>query len=288
MSTFGGSFPTGAVPHGSPLFDGLRDVAIEIGVRAESILRSDLAFEALGVHALRVSTKRLRAYWQLLKPIVEPGVASDAIESLRVSARALAGQRDEHVLRELLLDLATHSPGVSPEEVERAAVLIPHGPPPTPADHHAFLAGLEHDIESWRGLTATSDDELLERSIRRGYKKARKLGRKALEDHDAVKLHRWRRWVKYLRYQVEPFARPEYPFLSACRDGLDELGSTLGSRNDYHNLATALAGEDLPTLTAAIRRGEATIVASIPGIEDSVLALEPRQFLDRLAGELRV
>ncbi len=280
------SFPTGAIAPGSPLFEGLRGLALDIGGRAESILRSDLAFDAEGIHALRIATKRLRAYWQLVKPLVDREVCLESVERLRDSARVLAGERDEHVLRTLLLHLATTAPEISPHEVERATECIPPGSRPTPADHRRFLTTIEGDVEAWKSLDPVADDEVLDRGFRRAYSKTRKLGRRALDGHDPRRLHRWRRWVKYLRYQVEPFAHPERVFVSACRSELDQIGSILGERNDYHNLASALEGEDLPGLDAAVREGEERLDESLPTFENSLFALGTRSFLAELGRDL--
>jgi CHAD domain-containing protein len=279
-------FPVGAIEPGAPLFDGLREVAIGIDRRARSILRSDLAFEPESVHALRLAAKRLRAYWQLVKPLVQPDAVRLASGRLREAAAILADSRDEHVLRGLLLDMATSTEIIPPKEVKRAAALIPAGRVLRDKDRRRFLETVEADADIWTMLSAVGDRELLDTGLGRAFARTRELGVEALRDHDPEALHGWRRWVKYLRYQLEPLVRPPRDFIAAGHAELDALGTVLGTRNDLHNLCRALRGGELPGLDTAIRGRDALLAASLAPLPDTVLGLETAEFLSRVSADL--
>lgn len=281
-------FPKGAIDHGALLFEALRDIAKGLDHRARSILRSELAFEPESIHALRLATKRLRAYWQLTKRVTDRGTASHANQGLRDAARTLAESRDEHVLRTLLLEIATSSHRIPAKEVKRAAALIPSVRVLREKDRRRFLDAIERDAVSWSDLSDVSDRTLIEVGMARCFDKTRRLGVEALREQEPEALHRWRRWVKYLRYQLEPFARPEHELTEAFHAELDTMGSTLGARNDLNNLRRAIRVEKLPALAEAIESRDAALAASLPPLSETPLGLEPGEFASRVCADLGV
>lgn len=276
------SFPLGAIEAGCPLFAGYRRVALDIDRAAWTTLQSDAAFEPDNVHALRVATKRLRAYWQLQKPTANAALAKRSIKGLRDAARTLAGLRDEHVLRSLLAELSLTADSSSRQAFEKAAEhLTPAGARSTakPDDRRDFLEAIDSDLEDWWQAVALDDDEMLDAGLRRSFAKTRDLGRLALEDQAPEEMHRWRRWVKYLRYQVEPLASPGRRFLSDLYAELKELGSVLGQLNDLENLRHAVpAGEDASVSSAIESRGE-VLASRIPALGATGLGSSSDDFL---------
>src|SRR5690606_39172737 len=87
---------------------------------------------------------------------------------------------------------------------------------------------------------ASVDLPTLWRGLRANYQAARKLANAALCDRaDAEKLHRFRRRVKYLHYQLNLLCdlRKSPVVLPAM---LKDLGATLGQINDLHELMQAI------------------------------------------------
>lgn len=284
--TPGDTFPTGAIEPGTPFGVGLRSVALDIDRAAGAILRRDLAFAPDSVHALRVSTKQLRAFWQLLRPVVGKEAAAQSVRDLRDSARVLAPVRDEYVLRMLLAELATTPGGVPQSEIEEAAALLPHVPSIGPEAGRQFLGVIEADARTWGGLPPVRDEALLDAGLRRSFEKTRQLGLAAFSSWAPEDLHRWRRWVKYLRYQLEPLARQERRFIAAGYAELKLLGSVLGERNDLQNLRQALRFSELPSLSTALEARDLALEAATPSLADTVLDLSADDFLAPIRREL--
>ena len=283
------SFPLGAVSAGEGMAEGLQRVAREIDRRSSSILGSDSALEPEGVHAVRVGTKRVRALWQLHKASPRAPRAKAAIKRLRLAARRLAGLRDDHVLLMLLAELAAGAPAGASAGFERARLRLVTPLARQPAADGAcpaIIAALEADAADWLEVGAADDVELLHQGLRRAFTKTRDLGRKALDERTAEDLHRWRRWVKYLRYQLEPFATAERHTISAYHAELKGLGSNLGKRNDLHNLRHALGdgGEDV--VLEAIEARDRVLETALPELEDTLLHLSPDGFVASVEDEL--
>lgn len=272
-------FPLGAVGSGEPLFEGFQQVALEIDQMARATLRSDAAFEPEGVHAVRVATKRLRAIWQLHKPTANADLAKGAIRRLRDCARTLAERRDHHVLSALLQELAVTADAEGRGELAQAGSSLARPLAPLQAIRLDVLTALGVDSEDWLRAVRVTDVDLLEVGLRRSYAKTCDLGRAALRDREPEDLHRWRRWIKYLRYQVEPLATPGRGFIDDLHAELKQLGSTLGRRNDLLNLRKALRDSHLRAALRSIEREETILEARLPILGDTMLRLPPEDFL---------
>ena len=283
------TFPVGAVDSGEALTEGLRRVALEIDRRGQDVLGSDSGLAPEGVHAVRVGTKRVRAIWQLHKATANAALAKRAIGRLRVAARTLAGLRDDHVLMELLLELSSAASVDNSSELDQARARLTT----PPADHAispdvqpGFLNALIADSEDWLAALPVDDEDLLRLGLHRSFAKTSDLGRKALRDRQPEEMHRWRRWVKYLRYQLEPLATPERASISAFYFELKQLGSVLGKRNDLHNLRQAFEGGDLPAVFAAIDAGDQMLADTVPEFDDTLFHLTPEVFLASVRHDL--
>jgi hypothetical protein len=190
------------------------------------------------------------------------------------------------VLRALLLDIATGADEIPAAELERAAARIQSAPDPEAGSRATLLEAIDADADAWARLPELGDSGLLAEGLTRTWAKARGLGVEALREHDPERLHRWRRWVKYLRYQLEPLSRPGRAWLVSAHTELDGLGSLLGARNDLENLREAVRDDAPPALGAAIERRDAVLAAALPELSRSVLWLEPDDLVPLLVADL--
>jgi len=194
------------------------------------------------VHQLRILTKRIRAYLWLLPEDLYPQITG-LRTTLSQVARSYAGSRDATVLvtrfKELIETLA-------PEDRQQALRwFVATAPTPVeialPPETEATLQVLEESLEHWAspGQEGWDSREGLERL----YRKAGKIGRKALESGEAGMFHRWRKWTKHLHYSLEALA--DLPVGNHYRERLKSLGSDLG---DYHDLVMleAFLKDNLP------------------------------------------
>ena len=276
------SFPLAAIADSGSLAEGLRRVALEIGRRGRTLLEGDLVLEPEVVHALRVSTKRLRAFWQLYRSTGDAALAKRSIDRLRDAARTLSGLRDDHVLHQLLRSLAAIASDRDRGEFLAAgsSLVSPMaGTKDLRQVHRDLLAVLATDGDDWLHTAQPSDQDLVRFGLGRTFAKAADLGQGALESKCLEELHRWRRWVKYLRYQLEPLATPQRSSIAELYAELKQLGSALGRRNDLHQLRQALEGSRFRAVERAIAAEDLSLAARLPKFGATVFSSSVDRFL---------
>jgi CHAD domain-containing protein len=204
-----------------------------------------------GVHRIRVSIKRLRSSWRLLRSSVDAAMFDEADARLQAVHRLLAAPRDVTVMLGVVRALAERSDQPKTQHaLQRLAVQLAREQArrglPRDAVEQAS-AGFQAESSVWRELDVErlDDGTLLEGCVRT-YKHGRRRGRRALEHHDEHQLHRWRGWVKYCYYQLD-MIRPVLGAENRARRWyLDRLGDALGK---YHDLK--VLGEHLTRLGPA-------------------------------------
>lgn len=211
---------------------------------------------AKSIHQARVSIKRLCSQWQLIRPAVGKERTKAAIGELKQTARHLARARDAHVLSKTLERLRKRREAPSDREVLEAirhALEAEFGATGSatqaPVDWRAVREGLEAERDRWRRWRPKSGPKgLIEAGLRRLFHKAHRTGRKALRSERPEDFHAWRKWVKYLLYQVEAIGalRPERSVDVKLIGRLDRLGDVLGKHHDLFVLAAAV--ERIPAI----------------------------------------
>ena len=244
------------------------------------------------VHRVRVASKRLRAMWQLMRPVIEPQIAQDADARLGGLAAVLSRSRDTHVLADLLTDLRDSDEPIYRGAFDRAAALL-DSPEGVELDQEstrtALLGGLDGDRDEWRLLVLPDDEELVDQGLGRTYRKARRRAETAARTGEGDHNHRWRKWTKYLRYQLECLGEPGTE-LGRRIAGLKALGGSLGKRNDLHNLRSQLEqrnqGDPFGAVFRAIDLRDQALARRVEGVAETLFALPPDEMTATLRREL--
>lgn len=194
------------------------------------------------VHELRLYAKRLRAMTQLLRPASRERdqLCALALEA-RDAARELAPGRDALVLHQTMLALAARAR--SDDNRRRLEALAGAFSPSAERVSPEQLVGLLARLEAvWMQLQSRAEglgEEGCLRGLQRSYRRVLKLQSRVTRGDSPERFHRWRRWCKYLQYQLQMLgvsrSEPEYRNWA-------QLGRLLGERHDLHNALQALAG----------------------------------------------
>jgi len=199
-----------------------------------------------GVHRMRVSIKRLRASWRLLRRCVDPALFDDADARLKAIHHLFASPRDAtamHGVVRLLAERCDHPK--TQRALQRLAESLAaeqHGRGLSRAAVEQASAGFQTESGVWRELDVErlTDADLLDGCMRT-YRHGRRRGRRALQHRDNDLLHRWRGWVKYSFYQLD-MIRPVLGAENRARRWyLDRLGDALGKYHDLLLLVQQLA-----------------------------------------------
>jgi len=176
------------------------------------------------VHRTRTGIKRLRAYLRLARRSIGTITYRTENAALRDTARLLAPARDAFVVIETAGDLGADGATLT--------MLI--------SEHSRIMSGFERTVRTevldrigaidtrWRYVMQQSPGPKSIRSgLERTYRKGQVEFETARSAPTAVAFHRWRRRVKYLRYQLEGLHAPA-PIIAPLR----MLGNDLGSEHD--------------------------------------------------------
>lgn len=174
----------------------LRRRALALAAEAEQALAdAEAPLTPERVHRLRVICKHLRATWELLTPALGRSRTRPQERALRDAARVLAGSREAHVLGRTVIRLTRRHGDARLAGAGEAGVLAPvdameqlldvihdrwpdHGPPPQgTAALRAVFAAQRAAIERW---PEAMDGDLLVAGIVRSYRRARRVGRRAM------------------------------------------------------------------------------------------------------------
>lgn len=281
-----GGGPAVGQPTSKALAEALRRRALDLDDETRKLIASKNAFEPEGIHQIRVATKTLRAFWQLVRPVIEPQIARAANDRLRGLAHSLAGARDTQVMAGLLTELRDAEEPLFRGTFDRAAQLFVAGDDlgeHAAALRPAMLAAIDGDRNDWKSLVLPDDRALLEHGLGRVYRKTRRRAETAARTRTHPDLHRWRRWVKYLRYQLEAlFTEPPAGIAERIED-LKALGHTLGLRNDLAVLRGRLRelghGDPFGAVYRSIDLRDQALATRIPEASQRLFESSPEEFV---------
>lgn len=233
----------------APFIVTVRDQSLDCHRHATAAIdaTSEIADET--IHALRVQTKRLRAYWELLHPVVGKSSVKSATQSLRQTASRFGDARDHHVMVTLLGKLAgkAKKPNVQSALADALKAIVESTPSSVESlpSRDEVIQTWRRDQDRWERLRVDADDSphrnrKARKGLQRIFKKARNLHQRAVAESEIEHWHALRKWVKYLSMTV-PLCGDDPATTIAAKEWA-RLGKSLGKLHDHDELAKRIAG----------------------------------------------
>lgn len=251
--------PTGVeIPNDEPLPIGMRRVMITQIDRVIAAVTTKEDHDP-AVHEARKSMKRIRALLRLVRDEIGDDIYRNENAVFRDVGRALAPPRDALVMIDTLTSVVhRHRRLLANDAYGDTLALLD-------VDHRRIRRAVFDDRQMMSDLLITlkaartrfgggrvvdrpearsnvrDDFAAIEGGLRRVYRRGRKAVPGPEADPTTEELHRWRKQVKYLRYQLDSLT-PLWPeVVSAEAQRLSDLGEVLGRD---HDLATLIATVD--------------------------------------------
>ena len=216
------------------------------------------------VHAVRLATKRFRAWWHLLRPFICESEFQAQNGHLREAAESLAPQRDCRVALETLSVLRDQA-GAGGQQAAVDACIQALTPACNTSRPMAFDAPTElalrkgaHALADSAAalarlpLAITDDWDLLQPGLAASYSRTCRAMRRARHRPTVKDFHIWRTQVKRLYYQLD-LLRPVWPgHLKRLTHRLKKLGDLLGEDHDLWVLQELLASQNAGLTSDAI------------------------------------
>lgn len=292
-----------------PLADGIQRVIVGQYDRMLAAFDTPPDGVELAVHTVRKAQKRTRALLRLIRSQLPPDTYATENRTLRDSARILSPVRDSHVqvitldaLADRFGDIA--APGVFEDASTWVRAVRRRSESALLTDRmgiERLRSTLEAGRERWDGADAMLDGDSrpirdsfgsIEHGLHRAYRKGRRAHRAAITAPSIESLHRWRKSVKYLRYQLESLTALWPDLIEAHVDRLDTLGEVLGDEHDLAVLDGAITG--LPGASSAsdtqwllgslVERRRRELIDEAMILGSSLYSEQPTAFVDRMRG----
>jgi len=196
------------------------------------------------IHKLRRNTKKLRAWLRL----VDGSKKTDRL--LRHAAKRFSTVRDTHVRLQTLQQLpllADIEPQVAAKQAFFASLheLQQASPAHPAALDERDLAKLSKLLSRLKPqLHSEKDGKLLQKGLRTAWRRAVRLLEKIRMEHSVDDVHRFRRRVKYLFYQLELVVQRKTREMRTLHQQLEQLGKDLGDFHDLDVLQLCLQEQD--------------------------------------------
>lgn len=200
------------------------------------------------IHAIRVTFKRLRAYWRLISPAIPKATFKEANVRIRSTAKLLAQHRDLQVMLESLQQIEVLMTEKSlPKEVrtyldalkldfetkiEQQVESLPE------IDWKLIQQALQEELAAWQALSIEQNFML---TLQQGFQKTLS----ACHCHALAGVatgatsedrHEWRKWVKHGYYQLKLLKSLGTDKGKKTVQKLDQLGNLLGKEHDFEIL----------------------------------------------------
>lgn len=214
---------------------------------SQSVQREDKE----SIHDLRVDFKHLRAYWRLVRALVDKAEFEAADQRIKIAAKALGGQRDQQVLLDSLFlmtaQLSDSEKTVSAPLFQELKRPLAESRQDLSIDWPAINSTLHSERSAWQKLNCASKENPIKKGLRKSFKRYIDLSQQASHKQaDMAQRHRWRKWVKYLFYQLNLLRHLGLKGQKKTVKRLDELGELLGVEHDLEILETFLASRVSP------------------------------------------
>ena len=269
-----------------------KDSAVElIGLLSDAGSRSSLTGlkfidefdqnQARNIHEIRVITKRLRAYWRILRPLLkDKNTYSVHNNRLTAAARLLFGPRENYVNRKLIKSFKSN---VKKHEQKKILDKLYDSIPEPGKVEDSTKETLKHCLIEEQKFWLQFDNSDLRSDVNpyagviQIYKKAKKFGKKSItlasSDLTTDVTHQWRKWSKYLLYQLEIVSViSDQNSISEYREVLKNLTGSLGESHDLNVLQHIISNfirqhpleVNIDKITKLIQRKNQTLSINYP------------------------
>lgn len=185
------------------------------------------------IHELRVLTKQLRAALQLYSAVVSKPIRTTMAHKIKQVADLFSRQRDLYVQQKTLTKLLKRSPHIMIQVQALYDVLGDTEKDTSMADALLVKKELVEIANIWARDIATDSTEFADRGLLKTFRKAEKLGVRAIEYDIDDDFHEWRKWAKYLYYQLLLSVASDQNAPADYLKLLKKLGDSLGVFHDY-------------------------------------------------------
>jgi CHAD domain-containing protein len=280
--------------------DGIRRIAAGRAGHALGELAGARADAGLAeaIHTARKDTKKLRAVLRLVRGPLGKKAFRAENHRYRDAARLLSRSRDAEVKLETLAALRERFGTELPAEPTRAwgAALeaerdeaVGAGEGEAGERIGQARALIEAGRERIRAWPLDGDGwELIGPGLVRGYRQGRRQMKLTRKDPDPEQVHRWRKRVKDLWYQLRLVHKAAPQPLGETAERAHKLADLLGEHHDLALLAEDLCGRDglaqREHLAALIERRQGELLEVALGIGERLFAEKPKAFGARIEG----
>ena len=213
---------------------------LELVDEARNLVQSDQADSEDAVHRIRVILKILRSRQQLIRPCVHPNSYRSANQRLKSAADELAGRRDGDVLLKTHAKLLKKTSGKKTNKSMKALMPLLEQVKEValePIDWKTVKKRLDAEAAFWK-RQSTPRTSITQATIIQGlrstYSKARKRFEAAYNEKDLHLFHDWRKWTKYLLFQLTFLESAGCEKLKKRTQALTKLSKLLGNHHDLH------------------------------------------------------
>ena len=245
------------------------------------------------IHRIRVDVKHLRSWLRLLR-IKDQGIDWKIMDERLVEiAKSLSVARDTHVINEILsmLEISATS------KKERLAVnhlkeRLDVAIVPDQTDRSTTQQILSDELITFKNdFVSFESIHTIKSGLKYAYKRIIKHGQKAFfNNKTAEDLHKLRKWVKYLNYQLGYINKRDSGFCKQTKHALHELGELLGKANDLDMTCNSIArfsgkkdsDKDLEIVTSLLNKHLNQILKNSKHLYKSAFNLPPKIFVQKI------
>lgn len=215
------------------------------------------------VHESRKSLRRIRAYLRLVRSEVPAEYFDRANLLLRDSGRELSEARSAAVAVDTataLLDLAGSAGDGADWQELRHRLIARRDALQTAALDNGLRTTLPETLAEvgkiWERSVGRIENgfEALRPNLLKVYSRGRREARRAAEAGSTAVYHRWRKRVRYLRFQLEALTPLDPESLGPQAEAVEELAELLGEEHDLAEFSELLLGDDGGSQSPLVRR----------------------------------
>ncbi len=271
--------------------------AIIVNKKGLDLLKASDVLSPESLHRLRVATKRLRCLWKFVEPESGKKKSRKAQRRLRDSAKLLAKERDRKVMLDTLNRFKKGvTTGMTQNSILKVEGVIsgqsPYGKRKNSKRMKLLTRAFKKDLKKWKSMEPLLNGISLDRRLAKTYERAYELAGDSWKTGDIKIFHKWRRWTKYLCYQLETLKLDHSPWLKAHFGGLKTIGGKLGIRQDLYTLrrfikrTESIGKKEKRRLIDLIEAEDAKALRQCRRLSDSLFVLAPDEYRERVKDEL--